>query len=387
VGSRILPFRHAADKNFWLDIIRGLERLGHELEVLSVTVEDFPNQGLPLRRVPPIPIYLRPDSRFNPDHWRLAGTNNYASKTITLPRIVRAIRRRTAEFRPDAIHFIDNYGPAMAGLRAALGKTPLTVSAPTYQPNNPLYDLFLQASFLSFDVIVPFSDAYRRRLLDLGFSPNRVRCIRWGVDVDVFLPPTAADQEAARKQLHLDGDELVVLWTGFPQQTDEQELFSAVRTAEVALDKAPSRIAFFLCLKPEHFKETYRRFERDGVRVLGTADAFRTARTCADILLSPIMNTRSTAAPPLVWVECLAMGIPILTTDVPGAGEAVVEQESGFRVRSPEEAGERLLEMRSDPALRRRLREGARRIALERYSTTEILNEYVELWSGLANAA
>src|SRR5207249_10788638 len=80
VGSRILPFRHAGDKNFWLDMFGGLQRLGHDLEIVSAMVEDVPNGGLPLRRVAPIPVYLRPDLRFNPTHWYIAGTNNYVSK-------------------------------------------------------------------------------------------------------------------------------------------------------------------------------------------------------------------------------------------------------------------------------------------------------------------
>lgn len=387
VGSRVLPFRHGGDKNFWLDIIHGLQRSGHELEVLSLMVEDVPSQGLPLRRVPSIPVYLRPDVRFNPDHSHLAGTNNYASKTMTLPRLVRAIRRRQREFRPDVIHFMDNYGPAMMGLRAAFGRVPLTVSAPTYQPNRPLYDFFLKASFKSFDVVVPFSDAYRRRLLELGFGPGRVRCIRWGIDVDKFVPPTESARDGARTQLGIGKQELVVLWTGFTQQTEERDLHSALSTAEVTLRRDPSKFAFLFCFKPEHYKDSYRSFERPGLRVFGTSEAFHAARASADVLLSPIQDARSTAAPPLVWLECLAMGIPILTTEIPGTAEAVVAEKSGLAIRSPEAGPGFLQEMMGNHEMRRRLREGARQIAVERYSVDRALNQYVDLWSSLANGS
>jgi len=382
-----LPFRHSGDKNFWLDIIHGLQRLGHDLDVVSVMVEDVPSEGLPLHRVPPIPMYLRPDRRFNPSHWHIAGTNNYVSKTISLPRIVREVRRRRKEFQPDLIHFIDNYGPGMAGLRAAFGNLPLTVSAPTYQPNRPMYDVFLRASFASFDVIVPFSDAYRKRLLELRFPAERVRRIRWGIDVDRFTPPTDAQREAVRKELGLRRDQLVILWTGFIQQTGEPDLRLALRTAELAIEDDPTKYAFLFCFKPEHFKESYRSFERTGLRVFGSADAFHAARTAADILLCPFIDVRSTAAPPLAWLECLAMGIPILTTEIPGVEEAVADGKSGFAVPSPEAASDRLRALLADDGLRQRLREGARQIAMERYSVDRALQEYVDLWSTVADGS
>lgn len=387
VGSRILPFRHSGDKNFWLDIIHGVQRLGVDLEVISIMLEDPPNEGLPLRRVPPIPMYLGPDRRFNPSHWHIAGQNNYVSKTITLPRVVRELRRQRKAFRPDVIHFIDNYGPAMIGLRPALGNVPLTISAPTYQPDRPLYDLLLQASFASFDVIVPFSDAYRRRLLELRFPADRVRRIRWGIDVHRFAPPAASEREGARKELGIGRESLVVLWTGFIQQTGEADLRWALRTAELTLQKDASNVAFLFCFKPEHFKESYRSFERPGLRVFGSADTFHAARTATDVLLSPIVDVRSTAAPPLVWLESLAMGIPILTTEIPGTEEAVVDGHSGFAVRTPEAASERLWQMTADAPLRERLRTGARQIAIEHFAVDRALKEYMDLWSSLANGS
>lgn len=378
---RILPFRHAGDKNFWLDIIRGLLAAGHDVEALSVDLESPPTDGLPIRHVPQIPVYFRPDARFNPSHRAYGGVNNYASKTTTLPIIFREVRRRQREFRPDVIHFADNFGPGMIGLRPICGRIPLTVSAPTYQRNRPLYDVMLLASFASFNVIVPFSDAYCRRLLELDIRPERIRRIRWGIDTARFTPPTAEERDAARTRLGLEPGTFVVLWTGFTQQTSAQDLHTAIRVAELVLEDR--RCEFVFCFKPEHYREGYRSFERPGLKVVSSAESFHAARTAADVFLSPIQDARSTAAPPLVWPEILAMGIPILTTKIPGTDEAVVDGESGFTIRSPEEARGRLLEIAADSALQRRLRDGARRIAVERFSVDRAMDEYVDMWSGL----
>ncbi len=378
---RILPFRHAGDKNFWLDIIQRLLASGHEVEALSVDLEAVPTDGLPIRHVPQIPVYFRPDARFNPGHRQFGGVNNYASKTTTLPIIFREVRKRQREFRPDVIHFADNFGPGMIGLRPMCGHIPLTVSAPTYHRNRPLYDIMLLASFTSFNVIVPFSDAYYRRLLELDIRPERIRRIRWGIDTVRFTPPSPAEREAARARLGLEPGSFVVLWTGFTQQTSEQDLHTALRTAQLVLQNR--RCEFVFCFKPEHFREAYRSFERPGLKVVSSAESFHAARTAADVFLSPIQDPRSTAAPPLVWPEILAMGIPILTTNIPGTDEAVVDGQSGFMAPSPEEAQRRLLEIAADSALQRRLRDGARQIAVERFSVDRAMDEYVDMWSAL----
>jgi glycosyltransferase involved in cell wall biosynthesis len=384
VGSRILPYRHSGDKNFWLDIISRLQRLGHELEVVTVMLDDVANDGLPLHRVRPIPMFLRPDLRFNPKFRFVAGTSNYASKTLTLPRLMNELRSRRREFQPEVVHFVENYGPAAAGLRAAIGRVPMAISAPTYQPNRPLYDLFLRASFSSFNIVVPFSDAYGRRLLDIGLSPERIQRIRWGVDVTRFVPPSDAERDRARQELGVRDESLVVQWTGFLQQAGEADLDIALRTARRALEADGSKFEFYFCFKPEHFKESYRRFERPGLRVTESEAKFHSVRRAADILLSPIDDMRSTAAPPLAWPESLAMGIPILTTDIPGAREAVVDGQSGFVAPTPKEMAERLEEMFADPALARRLRAGARQIAVDRFSIDRSFDEYVELWNRMA---
>ena len=384
VGSRILPFRHSGDKNFWLDIIAGLQHLGHDLEIVTVMLDDVPNDGLPLHRVSPIPMFLRPDLRFNPKFRFVAGTSNYASKTLTLPRLMNELRSLRREFEPDVIHFVENYGPAAAGLRAASGRVPMAISAPTYQPNRPFYDLFLRASFSSFDKVVPFSDAYGQRLLDIGLRPERIHRIRWGVDMNRFTPPSDEEREHTRQDLGVGKESIVVQWTGFLQQAGEPDLDLALRAARKALEADGSKFAFFFCFKPEHFKESYRRFERPGLRVTESEAMYHAVRRAADVLFSPMNDRRSTAAPPLAWPESLAMGIPILTTDIPGAREAVVEGESGFVARTPEEMAKRLEEIHADPELARHLKIGARKIAVDRYSVDRSFREYVDLWERMA---
>src|SRR3989442_734052 len=272
---------------------------GHEVEALSVDIEATPGDGLPIRHVPQIPIYFRPDARFNAEHSQFGGVNNYVSKTTNVPIILREVRRRQRTFRADVIHFADNFGPATVVLRAISRKVPLTLSAPTYHRNRPLYDAMLLASFSSFAVIVPFSEAYRRRLLELGFPSGRIRRIGWGIDISRFSPPTDDKRAAARASLGLARGKFVVLWTGFTQQTNETDLQEAIRIATLTLERRP--LEFIFCFKPEHFKPQFRNFERPCILVVNAPEVFRSACTAADVFLCPIQDPRSIAAPPLGW--------------------------------------------------------------------------------------
>lgn len=84
MGERILPFRLAGEENFWLDMIHGFRAAGQEVETLSMDVDNVPSDDLRTRGVRQIPIYFRHDARFNEGYGRVAGTNSYVSKTVTL---------------------------------------------------------------------------------------------------------------------------------------------------------------------------------------------------------------------------------------------------------------------------------------------------------------
>jgi glycosyltransferase involved in cell wall biosynthesis len=390
VGSGIVPYRTYNQNNFWLDIIEGLRRRGHEVEVLSVMRGDFADaqapgarisQGISIRRLSPIPVPFGQSSLYNDAYPNISETVNYASHTLSFPRIVRALRRRRRAFRPDVIHFIENYGPVMLGLRRALAQTPLTISAFTYRPTYPVYHVLLRSSYASFDSIAPLTEAFRQRLIDDRYASGRVRTIRWGIDLGRFVPPSEEARAKAREELGIRPDTFVVFWAGFIQQYREVDFRLALRTAELLSQQNGSKFVSLFCFKPWYIKDSYRALERPGLRVFGSPEEFHAARTAADVLLSPLQDLQTTAAPPLTWLECMAMGIPVVTTMIPGAEEAVVDGQSGFRVSSPEAAAERIREIADDPRLQQTLREGAHRIAAERYSVERALDEYLEFWS------
>lgn len=385
VGGRILPFRHAGDKNYWLDVIGRLEVLGHDVRVLSVTLESVTEPtAYPCEYVRPIPVYLRGGSRFNEEYRRLRGTNNYVSKTLSFGRIVHAIRRHIRRDRPDVIHLSSNFGPVMALLKPAAQGVPLSISAPTYNGGPAFYDQALLASFHGFDTVVPFSDAFAQRLQHLGMPARRIQTIRWGVDLDRFQPPTGAEREKARHDLGIGGGEKVAFWAGFLQQMTPRDFEFSIRVSELLMRESPGEWRFFFCFKPEHYDERFRRFERAGVTVAGSAEVFHQAQRAADFMISPISDLGSTAAPPLTWIENMALGVPLMTTPIPGADELVTDGVNGLLVRTPEEGARRLNEFSRSPETMAEARRQARRRVEERFALASSVTDYVTLWSAMA---
>ncbi|MGI0130156.1 MAG: glycosyltransferase family 4 protein [Thermoplasmata archaeon] len=385
VGGRILPFRHAGDKNFWLDVIHELMARGHDVRVMSVTREPVTvPTPYPCEFVRPIPVYLSGTGRFNHEYRWLRGTNNYPSKMLSFGRVLRALRRHILADRPDVIHFSSNFGPVMAFLKPYALGVPISISAPTYNGGTLFYDPALRTSFHGFDTVVPFSDAFARRLGVMGLSNTEIRTIRWGVKVDQFRPPTADERANARRELGILGEEKVGFWAGFLQQMVAADFEFAMRVAKQLVRESPGEWRFFFCFKPEHFSPHYARYDRSGITVGGSGDLFRRAQCAADVMISPIADMRSTAAPPLTWIETMAQGVPLLTTPIPGADEVVSDGVSGLLSRNPEEAARRVADFFRSPERVAEARLRARQQVEERFDLMHSVTEYVRLWSEMA---
>ena len=385
VGSRVLPFRHAGDKNFWLDLIRTLPGVGIDVAVLSVTLEDVAGPApYPCRYVQPIPLSTPGGyGLFNRESVGLRQTNNYPSKTMSFPRIVATMRAMERSFRPHVVHFIDNYGPVMRSLRPLSRGTPLTVSAVAYARRHPLYDWLLIESLRSFDCIVPFTHAFLVRLQELGFD-GRLRWIPWGIDPRRFHPPSDEERASALARLGLPPDALVVAWSGFPQATGLAEMEFASAVAGRCLETDPGGFAFEFCFKPEHFDPRFRSLERAGVHVRNSAEEYAAVQRAADVLLSPFLAKEATVGPSLTWLEFMAMGTPVLSTPAWGVEDVIVDRESGLVAGSLDQACAALQEVHSDRGELRRLGEGARRMVLERFTVDRAAKGYADLWRQLA---
>ena len=110
---------------------------------------------------------------------------------------------------------------------------------------------------------------------------------------------------------------------------------------------------------------------RDVPRLLASADVFA---------MSSI-----TEGLPLVLPEAMASGLPIVSTAVGGIPTVVDEGVTGFLVPAGDSVAmrDRISTLVLDPALRTRMGERARAIALQRYSAERMVSDYLALYESL----
>lgn len=81
-------------------------------------------------------------------------------------------------------------------------------------------------------------------------------------------------------------------------------------------------------------------------------------------------------------IECLAAGLPVAASDIPGNAEAVVHEESGllYSVGQPEALAGALARLAGDTGLRGRLGAAARRVAMETYAMNRCLERHAAFY-------
>jgi len=88
---------------------------------------------------------------------------------------------------------------------------------------------------------------------------------------------------------------------------------------------------------------------------------------------------------PVTVLEAMAMGLPVVATDVPGCREAVVHGETGFLV-PPRNVGElvrAIQKLAEDPALRQRMGQAGRERVVQHFAVERIVEQYLDLYAEL----
>lgn len=190
------------------------------------------------------------------------------------------------------------------------------------------------------------------------------------------FPPARAlgDRAAARARFGLPADRLVAVYAG-----DARKGFDA---AARALAGAPGVWLLVASRsRPAPYLDRARQLGvADRVTWAGGLDDASEAYAAADVLLHPtIYDTFA-----MVVAEAMAWGLPVIVSREAGIAELVVHRDSGW-ILGPDrgDASAALLALRDDPALRARLAEGGRLVALSR-TWDDVARETVAVYTAVA---
>ena len=210
----------------------------------------------------------------------------------------------------------------------------------------------------------------RETVRDFTVPDDRVEVIPNFIDTSVFRPGL---EPCHRATLAPDGEKIVMHISNFRSVKRVEDV---VATFARLNDKVPSRLVL-VGDGPDRPRALMRAEElgvRDQVLFLGKHTSVHELLSCADLFLLPSENESFG----LAALEAMACGAPVVASDAGGLPEVVVDGETGYLldigdIDGMADAGARIL---GDEDHWRRLSEGARAVAVERFSADRVVPQY-----------
>jgi glycosyltransferase involved in cell wall biosynthesis len=222
------------------------------------------------------------------------------------------------------------------------------------------------------DRLIAVSDEVRDELVALGVAPaSKFAVVPYGFDLEDRLSGDGS------KRAELDaGDAFVVGWAG--RLTEIKRPFDLVRTVA----KVDGTVLVLLGdgeLRDELVELSRTLGIDDRVRFLGYVDDIGQWYAAFDAFLLTSLNEGT----PVVAIEALAAGVPVVATDAGGTRTVVDDGETGFVVPigDVDALAERLQQLRDDAELRTRFAESGRARMRERFSTQRMLDDVERLYA------
>jgi len=205
------------------------------------------------------------------------------------------------------------------------------------------------------DKIIVVSNATRDYVLRLGADPNKVEVLHNGVDLNRFKPLSGVKDEM-RKKLGISKDASVVLTVR--RLVYKNGIDTLLESAEIAVKRNP-KLLFVVVGKGPDFEEVKERITRLGMQRNFRLTGFVSDEdlpfyyNVADLFALP---SKSGEGLPLVALEAMACGLPVIATNVGGTLE-VMSKDYGKLVppNSPDSLAEALVEFaRKDLAVQKK---------------------------------
>jgi glycosyltransferase involved in cell wall biosynthesis len=302
-------------------------------------------------------------------------------------RTVHALRRLLRTRRPDVLH-THTAKAGTTGRIAALkaGRARPGAVVHTYHGHvlsgyfgggrERVFRLVERALAHATDALIAVSAEVRDDLVRLGIAgAEKFTVVQYGFDLDRRLDGSAETRAVKRAALGAHADELVIGWAG--RLTEIKRPLDLIRVvAQVA--GARLVLAGDGELRPDVERLARELGVTDRVTLLGYVSDLGAWYSAFDAFLLTSANEGT----PVVAIEALAAGVPVVATDA-GGTRAVVAEESGFvvPVGDVNALAQSLERLRAEPELRRRLGEHGAADMRERFSTARMVDDVDRLYT------
>jgi glycosyltransferase involved in cell wall biosynthesis len=287
--------------------------------------------------------------------------------------LVRLMRRLAIEI----VHFHTAHAHTLGLLAAQRAGVPIRVLSRRVDFHIHRHPLNRWKYGPALTAVVAISDGIRKVLLEDGIAPERVITVRSGIDMERIRK--VGDGSGLRDEFGISGDCLVVgMVAALAPHKDHRTFLEAAALVK----KKISRIRFLLVgegpLQADLLRLTkkldlareviFTGFRDDVLEITGLVDVF---------VLSSYLEGMGTAV-----LDAMALGKPVVATEVGGIPEIVIDGETGLLVpsRSPNALADAVVQLAADPDLRRRMGVSGRSRA-RHFDVENVITQTEEIYS------
>lgn len=298
-------------------------------------------------------------------------------------RLRRLIRRQRYDIVQTYHQKADTYGALVA--RVAGVRHLVSSKRDTGQLRKPLHTFLNRRLNGLFEAIIMAADGVRTAVAarDGLQAGRRIVTIYNGVDTRHFRPPESAERTGARQRLGFaDGDFVVGMIAGLRPEKNHDVLLAAL---ERLAPEAPGLRLLLVGAGPllEHYRaQVARGALRQATVFTGDVPEVREYAWAMDVgCLTPGSNEGFSNA----VIEQMAVGLPMIVTDVGGNAEAVAAGESGYVIPpgGSTELAQALRRLYQDAALRAAMGRAARARVEEHFSLEQMCARHAQLYRQL----
>lgn len=315
-------------------------RVGAQLPLSVVSpVPWFPLQGL-IRRFRPS---FRPPSprhevqrgfevsflRFPSIPGALKGLDGIAMALAVFPMLRRLKREGRLDIIDAHFGYPDGYAATLLGRWLGVPVTITLRGTEVRHAKDPALAPHLARALQRATHVFSVSDSLRRVALGLGLAPERVTVVGNGVDLQKFHP---VPRDEARRQLGLPSQAPVLVSVG--GLVERKGFHRVIEQLPVLLQRHPGLVYLVVGgpspegdMRAELEQQVQRLGVQDAVRFLGPLppEQLKLPLSAADVFVLATKNEGWAN----VFLEAMACGLPVVTTDVGGNAEVVCRPELG----------------------------------------------------------
>jgi len=234
--------------------------------------------------------------------------------------------------------------------------------------------------------VISHSRAYRRRLIERGIRPGRIRLVPSGVDVSEQKGAGPAGRTNMRARWGAARSDLAIGIIGRLSPEKGHDVF--LRAAEIVAQEEP-RARFIIVGEGELRRDLEARAARSPIAARVVITGF--IEQMADVYraLDVVVSASHLEAMPRVILEAMAMGRAIVATAAGGTTDLVRDGETGFLI-PPGDAqalADRILRVAGNARLRGRFGAAARRRAETAFSLDARAEALVRIYEDTAHGA